>query len=78
MPRYYFDLHQDGVIHPDREGVDFSSVIAARVEGARTIIGMLREPRDGLARELKFVVRRGDGWVFDVQGSVQFRPPSSN
>ena len=79
MPHFYFDLHQNGVIYPDLEGVGLPSVNAARAEGARTISDMLREPRHGLGRELKFVVRGSDGrWVFDVQGSLQFRPPHSN
>jgi uncharacterized protein DUF6894 len=79
MPHFYFDLHQDGVVHPDWEGVDLPGTLAARKEGARTISEMLGEPRHGLARELKFVVRGGDGhWVFDVQGSVRFRPPHAN
>jgi hypothetical protein len=79
MPHFYFDLHQDGAIHPDFDGVTLPGTNAARAEGARAVIGMLGDPRSGLARELKLVVRGGDGrWVFDVWGSVQFRPPHSN
>ena len=67
MPRYYFDIYENGVIERDGEGVELSDVGAARLEASRAIRdavldelveGKLADPRSAYVE-----VRDKDGRV---------------
>jgi hypothetical protein len=54
MPRYYFDLRDDGGLYPDDEGVGLPSIDAARQEAAHSLADMLRDAvRDRTRRAVR-------------------------
>jgi hypothetical protein len=58
MPRFYFDVTDGGAVAPDRDGLDFPSLDAARQEAMSAAAEMAKEG-SGEAREI--VIRICDG-----------------
>src|SRR4051794_1840236 len=61
MPRFYFDVREDGTFSPDDEGLEFPDLNAAEREAAEATAAMGRDrlPKRGL-REIVMEVRDED------------------
>jgi len=73
MPRYYFDLRDDGGLYPDDEGVGLPSIDAARQEAAHSLADMLRDAvRDRTRRAVRqtSVEVRNDVGPFSSQNAA--------
>lgn len=68
MPRFHFDVVEDGQTLPDDEGLDLLSVDVARLEAARAAAEMLRDrARERVeSGDVSIVVRDGSGELFTV------------
>jgi hypothetical protein len=42
MPRYYFDLREDGELAVDEEGLELPTLQAVQIEAARSLVDMAR------------------------------------
>jgi len=61
MPRFHFDVCEDGVLTPDEEGLDFLSANTARLEAARAAAEMIRDraQRGAEPADISLIVRDG-------------------
>jgi hypothetical protein len=61
VPRFYFDLVENGRTIPDEDGVELLSLGAARLEAARTAGEMLRDRTQAKAEpaDICLIVRDG-------------------
>jgi hypothetical protein len=61
MPRFHFDVCENGVLTPDEEGLDLLSANAARLEAARAAAEMIRDraQRGAEPAEISLIVRDG-------------------
>lgn len=57
MPRFFFDLANDGEIHPDTEGVDFPNLESVENEATRALLEILEDQMSHGFREVAFRVR---------------------
>ena len=74
MPRFFFDILQDGVTKLDTDGLLLPSVTMARAEASRTALDMVREAVPSQRAELVIAVRDQHGkHLFEVQALVQVR-----
>ena len=74
MPRFFFDILQDGVTKLDADGLLLPSVMIARAEASRTALDMVREAIPAHRFELVIAVRDQHGkHLFEVQAVVQIR-----
>ncbi|PAY05305.1 hypothetical protein CK489_30385 [Bradyrhizobium sp. UFLA03-84] len=65
MPRYFFDIRDDGDVYPDEEGLDLADLRAAKVEAANTLAGIARDAgRFGGEHDVAIEVRTNDGLLF--------------
>ncbi|WP_036345915.1 hypothetical protein [Microvirga sp. BSC39] len=64
MPRFYFDVREDGEIIPDQEGLECESLDAAEHLAAVSAADIGRDllPK-GNAREITIEVKDGDGFL---------------
>ena len=64
MPRFYFDVREDGTVIPDEEGLELESLDAAEHEAAVSAaeIGRSQLPH-GKVREITVEVKDEDGFV---------------
>ena len=64
MPRFYFDVREDGLVLSDKEGFEFASLDAAEYEAtvSATEIGRDRLPK-GNAREITIEVKDENGFL---------------
>jgi len=61
MPRFYFDLREDGTYSPDDEGLEFPNLDAAEREAATAAACIARDRLpNGKSREIVMEVRDGD------------------
>jgi hypothetical protein len=72
MPRYYFDIRNEGDLTIDEEGLEFSAPQAVQEEAARSLADMARdEVRSDTTpsknRHMAIGVRDGDGPLFEVK-----------
>lgn len=63
MPRYFFDLHDDGAAQRDDEGVELPGLDAVRSQAMRALPAIAYEeiPDDGDRKSLVVVARSEDG-----------------
>ena len=63
MPRYCFDLHENGVVHRDEVGVECATLEAAVVQAKRVLPTIAADeiPRDGEHKIYTVVVTDEDG-----------------
>jgi hypothetical protein len=61
MPRFHFDVCENGVLTPDEEGLDLLSANAARLEAARAAAEMIRDraQRGAEPADISLIVRDG-------------------
>ena len=65
MPRYFFDIRDDGDVYPDEEGLDLADLRAAKVEAANTLAGIARDAgHSGGDNDVAIEVRSDGGLVF--------------
>jgi hypothetical protein len=76
MPRFYFDVRQDGVADdPDMDGLDLPSALKARAEAVRAAIDLIRDASPHDSPDVTIAVRSENGEpLFDVQAFVRVRP----
>lgn len=72
MPRYYFDIRNEGDLTIDQEGLEFSDTQAVQEEAARSLADMARdEVRSGMTpsknRRMTIEVRDDAGLLFEVK-----------
>jgi hypothetical protein len=72
MPRYYFDIRDEGDLTIDEEGMEFSDTQAVQEEAARSLADMARdEVRSGTIpsknRHMAIEVRDDGGPLFAVK-----------
>ena len=74
MPRFYFDIRQDGVTKLDTDGVFLPSVMVAKAEASRAAIDMVREAMAHNTADLVIAVRdQGGKHLFEVQALVRMQ-----
>ena len=62
MPQYFFDLTENGLIHPDFEGADLAGLQEARREAVEMLADLARdELLDGVAKHFCITVRDAGG-----------------
>ena len=63
MPRYFFDVHEDGNIQRDEDGVECATLKAAIMQAKRVLpaIAIDEVPRDGDHKNYMVVVTDKDG-----------------
>jgi len=62
MPRFYFDISDDGRAERDHEGLEFDSLDKAREQAIKTLGEIARdELPDGNGREFKITIRDQHG-----------------
>ena len=62
MPRYYFDIRENGVLAVDEEGLDLPNLRAAEMEAATSLAHMARDALPGAERhEMAIEVRTAGG-----------------
>jgi hypothetical protein len=67
MPRYYFDLVDDGQLHVDTEGTDLDDTEAARIEATHALAEFARDALPGvLSKHLTMRVRDDREWHFTL------------
>lgn len=73
MPRYFFDITENGSSVKDDEGSDLPTAEVARIEASKTITDMARDhiPGDGPQHHLGIEVRDETGRIV-VQMSLSF------
>jgi hypothetical protein len=61
MPRFHFDVSENGIVTTDEEGLDFVSAEAARLEAARAAAEMMRDrtQRKAEPADISLIVRDG-------------------
>jgi hypothetical protein len=61
MPRFHFDVSENGIVTPDEEGLDLLSAEAARLEAARAAAEMMRDrtQRKAEPADISLIVRDG-------------------
>lgn len=61
MPRFHFDVCENGTTIPDPDGLDLLSAAAARLEAARAAAEMMRDRagRNAEPADITLVVRDG-------------------
>jgi hypothetical protein len=59
MPRYFFDVVEDGTTFPDEEGLEFSDLDAARADVLRSLGELAREKFHRDRQSLIIRVRNG-------------------
>ena len=59
MPRFFFDVRENGTFSPDEEGLEFPDLDAAEREAAVAASAIDRLP-NGKSREIVMEVRDGD------------------
>ncbi|MBZ9982538.1 MULTISPECIES: hypothetical protein [unclassified Mesorhizobium] len=69
MPRFFFDLIDNGTPYPDTEGTDLPSLASAEDEAARALLEIAKEQMpDGTFREVALQVHDGtSGPLFVVK-----------
>jgi len=61
MPRYFFDIYEDGQLVKDVDGAELADIDAAREEALGTLCSMARdELADGDRRHFVIAVHNGD------------------
>jgi hypothetical protein len=75
MPRYYFDLWEDGDVAVDDEGMELRDIKAAREEAARSLGDMARDAfsrssRNTFTHDMAIEVRDAAGPVLQVKLSL--------
>ena len=70
MPRYYFDIRDNGALATDEEGLVLVDLRAAEVEAARSLADMARDMPPGTAHQ---AINDSDA---DVEFLVVSTPPS--
>jgi hypothetical protein len=81
MAWFYFDVCTDGVIEPDDEGLELSSVEAAQLEAARAAAEMMRDRAQRAAEPADISITVKDGSpepVCAVTVALRFGKPSSS
>lgn len=62
MTRYFFDVVEDGVFHPDSEGTELRDAEAARVEATQAMAELAHSAIPGsTSKHLHMTVRRRSG-----------------
>ena len=72
MPRYYFDIRNEGNLAIDDEGLEFTDSLAVQEEAARSLADMARDelrsgPTPSKNRHMAIEVRDDDGPLFEVK-----------
>jgi hypothetical protein len=79
VPRYYFDLQDDGGIAIDEEGLELPTMQRVQEEAARSLAGMARDTLatfdNGSAREMAVAVRDEIGPVLLIRCTYQIERP---
>jgi hypothetical protein len=74
VPRFFFDIRQDGVTKLDTDGLVLPSVSVARAEAARAAIDMVKEAMPHHSPGLIIAVRDQNGkHLFEVEVLVNVR-----
>jgi hypothetical protein len=75
MPRYYFDIREGEDLAPDDEGLELSTIEAAWIEAARSLVDILRDAirtrRPGADHRMAIEVRDVNGAVLAVKVSFE-------
>jgi hypothetical protein len=72
MPRYYFDVHDDGTVTRDDAGVEVADLRAAETGAVKALADMARDMIVGVdRRRLRIDVRNDEGPAFTV--ALNFR-----
>jgi len=67
MPRYYFDIRDNGALATDEEGLVLVDLRAAEVEAARSLADMARDMPPGTAHHhMAIEVRADEGPLFNA------------
>lgn len=62
MPRFYFDITDNGRIEIDDEGAEFPDLEVARKDAANSLVEIAKDALpDGDARDFVIDIREGDG-----------------
>jgi hypothetical protein len=65
MPRYYFDIQENGELARDEEGLDLPDLRAAEVEAAQSLASVARDMPPGAERhQMAIEVRTEDQTLF--------------
>ncbi|MCA0049089.1 hypothetical protein LB577_19405 [Mesorhizobium sp. B283B1A] len=67
MPRFFFDLADDGEIHPDTEGVDLPTLESVENEATRALLEIVKDQKSHGFREVAFRVRDQASQLFVVK-----------
>jgi hypothetical protein len=69
MPRYYFDMRDEGEIAADEEGLELATIECVQEEAARSLADMARHTvhRDGKRRLMAIEVRDDRGPVLQAR-----------
>jgi hypothetical protein len=79
MRRYFFDLHDEGGVVTDDEGIQLSTLEAVQDEAAHALADFARDEARrfnadaGVVRQLEIEVRDDDGAVMNVKFSFEIK-----
>ena len=82
MPRYHFDLCDNGELAPDEDGLHLPDLQAAQIEAARSLVDIAKhvvwdKVETALGRRMAIEVREANGPVLQARFTSRLRSGSS-
>ncbi|MBR0874792.1 hypothetical protein JQ633_30860 [Bradyrhizobium tropiciagri] len=71
MPRFFFDLHEDGSVLPDEDGVELADERSAEFQARRTACDVTKDSSGQRDTIVKVLVRDEQGAVLAVEVSAK-------